>query len=136
MNKGGFTHYCLINCPSPAHLPPDAADVEQEQGAKGDGPGRTPGASTINLVVLPPHEPLGRIPADVLDLDVQVSAGRWAVEGQTLRWWYPVPTVSEGQVEYTIEIRRRGDVIKTAGEPAAEAGWLDVWCPTEGCCVM
>jgi len=29
---------------------------------------------------------------DALDLEVAINAGRWDVEGQVLKWWYPIPT--------------------------------------------
>ena len=70
----------------------------------------------------------------LLALDVQVSEGRWTVESQTLKWWYPVP--SSGTREYTITIKRAGGVIKTAGETGSDpcASLVD-WC-LGGCNVM
>ena len=78
-------------------------------------------ASSIDLPILGcmtnPGSPTGGgygvLPTDLVDLDVKVSAGRWEVEGQTLKWWYDVPGGEESR-EYTIEIRRRTGVIKLA----------------------
>ena len=90
-----------------------------------------------------------RVPDDdgevnMLDLDVSVNGGRFSVDGQVLRWWYPIPstftspssnpdavattTTSKGQgpqigpdgkIEYTITIKRRGGAIdfKKLGVP-------------------
>ncbi|KAF7311465.1 Glyco-hydro-5-C domain-containing protein [Mycena kentingensis (nom. inval.)] len=84
-------------------------------------------ASTVNLVGL--HSPQDmtastssastevaspdlRVTADkgreLVDVDVIVSTGRWAVEGQTLRWWYDGPSAGEPDRQYTIDIQRRG----------------------------
>lgn len=56
--------------------------------------------------------------ADLVDIQVEVSHGRWSVSGQTLKWWYAVPPrdsssgeEEEGVKKYTIEIRRRGGPI-------------------------
>nr|VWO94529.1 Carboxylic ester hydrolase (EC [Ganoderma boninense] len=71
----------------------------------------------------------------LLALDVEVSEGRWAVEAQTLKWWYPVP--SSGSREYTITIKRAGGVIKTTGETGSSdpcSALLD-WC-AGGCNLM
>ena len=76
----------------------------------------------------------GRAP--LLALDVEVSAGRWAVDGQTLRWWYPVPSGGPAR-EYTITIRRTGGAIKVEGEvESAGASSLLSWCLDECCVVM
>ncbi|KAJ6567607.1 glycoside hydrolase family 5 protein [Mycena vulgaris] len=66
--------------------------------------------------------------AELVDVEVVVSAGRWAVEGQVLRWWYDVPASGEPDREYTLEIRRRGGAI--------DSGWLEGLCPSESCIVM
>ncbi|KAJ7714468.1 glycoside hydrolase family 5 protein [Mycena maculata] len=68
---------------------------------------------------------------ELVDVDVQVSAGRWEIEGQVLRWWYDVPGSGEPEREYTMEIRRRAGPIE-----AKAAGWMEGLCPTEGCIVM
>ncbi|KAJ7139010.1 glycoside hydrolase family 5 protein [Mycena epipterygia] len=73
--------------------------------------------------------------AELVDVDVVVSAGRWALEGQVLRWWYDVPAAGEPDREYTIEIRRRGGAIAVRAA-ALEPGWMDTLCPTESCNVM
>ncbi|KAI8974231.1 glycoside hydrolase [Trametes punicea] len=75
--------------------------------------------------------------SDLLSLDVTVSEGRWTVAGQTLSWWYPVPSSGPAR-EYTIVIRRAGGAIKTAGsfstpyESLLErlSSCLGEWCST------
>lgn len=62
-----------------------------------------------------------------LALDVKASEGRWSVDGQVLRWWYPVP--SEGEQTYTITISRAGGAIKVARTP----GFWDLF---RSCCVV
>lgn len=102
----------------------------------GDTPGGSRNVSTINLsMLLPRHTLPGVVPSDVLDILVQVSGGRWEVEGQTLKWWYPVPKEGEGEKTYTIEIRRRGGIIKGMTEEGIR-GWCDFLCPGEGCNIM
>lgn len=67
-----------------------------------------------------------------VDVDVQVSNGRWDVEGQTLKWWYDVPVESE--VEYTISITRPNGPIKADVPPGS---CCEQFCPTDmGCCVQ
>ncbi|KIY71296.1 glycoside hydrolase family 5 protein [Cylindrobasidium torrendii FP15055 ss-10] len=74
----------------------------------------------------------------LLDLDVQVSAGTWAVEGQTLTWWYDVPQHGEEPKEYTLEVRRAGGPVKIKQESAPAEGWswFENICPPESCTVM
>lgn len=72
-----------------------------------------------------------------LALSVQVTAGRWEVEGQTLKWWYPVPVSGEPAREYTVIVKREGGVIKTAEEAAiSRRGLWAQWCLflRDGCC--
>ncbi|KAI0628818.1 glycoside hydrolase [Trametes polyzona] len=84
-------------------------------------------------------DPLGLFSTepDVLSLSVDVSAGRWAVEGQTLKWWYPVPSSGQAR-EYTIVIRRAGAVIKTADEKAYSSPslWGRMASCVGGCCTI
>ncbi|KII89454.1 glycoside hydrolase family 5 protein [Plicaturopsis crispa FD-325 SS-3] len=98
-------------------------------------------ASSINLATIPASDvsPTSTLlHDDVLDLDVQVSAGRWEVEGQTLRWWYPVPSAEDPPCEYTITITRAEGPIKLAEDliSAGGGGWLDSLCPPEICSIM
>ena len=69
---------------------------------------------------------------DLVDIDVTVSAGRWNVEGQILKWWYPVPEKGEVGLEHIIEVRRQGGVIRVNG---AEPSWLEILCPNS-CRIM
>lgn len=59
-----------------------------------------------------------------VDVDVEVSSGRWGVEAQTLKWWYDVPT--DGEVEYSITITRSHGPIQV--EALSESCW-DTLCP-------
>lgn len=70
---------------------------------------------------------------DVLDVEVRVSAGRWAVEGQVLKWWYEVPAEGEPEREYSIEVRRRGGAIMPR---KWKRSWARRLCPDQGCCIM
>nr|GAT54098.1 predicted protein [Mycena chlorophos] len=126
----------------------DSADTQSVASLDEELPKGSNNASTVNLVGLPsgpdmtastssastevPSADL-RVTAekgrDLVDIEVEVSGGRWEVEGQTLRWWYDVP--AEGEREYTIDIRRRGGAIKVA-----DIGWVDGLCPPESCLVM
>ena len=74
----------------------------------------------------------------LLALQVDVSVGRWEADGQTLKWWYPVPASGPPR-EYTIVIRRAGGAIKTdealdvrSYSPASMVGW----CLDQCCTVM
>lgn len=71
-----------------------------------------------------------------LALDVEVSAGRWEVEGQTLRWWYLAPGEGEPEREYTITIRRSGGAIKTLEEAQSFRSFWDCGSLLDSCCVM
>jgi hypothetical protein len=70
---------------------------------------------------------------DVLDVEVRVSTGRWAVEGQILKWWYDVPMHGESEREYNIEVRRRGGPISLQKR---KPRWARKLCPDQGCCIM
>ncbi|KAK7048020.1 glycoside hydrolase family 5 protein [Favolaschia claudopus] len=135
----------------------DTASISSEENPLNSRKG-SPGASTINLaevgvpvvvdmtastsssgstqVASPVSGVGGKVEIavkELVDVDVKVSAGRWSVEGQVLRWWYDVPGPGEAEREFTIEIRRRGGVIDVksrSGAAAAASGW----CPP--CTVM
>ena len=93
--------------------------------------------STINLSTLLPHNSSADlIPSSVLDISVFVSEGRWEVDGQTVKWWYPVPQEGEPDKEYTMEIWRNGGVIGSAAEESACGSWFEALCPSESCCIM
>ena len=64
-----------------------------------------------------------------LALNVTTSAGRWSLDGQVLKWWYPVPT--SGEAEYTITIKRDGGAIKTLQDkpPSLWSQLCSVICP-------
>ncbi|KAK7438478.1 hypothetical protein VKT23_018093 [Stygiomarasmius scandens] len=75
---------------------------------------------------------------DLVDVEVQVSGGRWEIHGQMLKWWYDVPEAGEGEREYTIEIRRVGGVIKMKEleEQQTCQQWMEKLCPDGPCIVM
>ncbi|KAI0738047.1 glycoside hydrolase [Daedaleopsis nitida] len=70
----------------------------------------------------------------LLSLNVDVSEGRWSVSGQTLKWWYPVPSSGPPR-EYTIVIKRAGGTIKVAEESSRSCRSLLSWC-LDGCCTV
>jgi hypothetical protein len=85
-----------------------------------------------------------------MDIEVEVSEGRWEIEGQVLKWWYSVPE-QEKDAEFEIEeerwirIRRKGGPIKgTDGSGFQYSGKLVLEgerlcpCPREipGCVLM
>lgn len=120
--------------------------ADGEAGADGDavdGPAYrdSPAQSFSSASTLPAAD------ASLVDVDVRVSAGRWAVEGQYLRWWYPVPAEGTGAiVEHTIEIRRTGGPIRLLTERTGAAaaggslfgGLCERFCPPDlsGCVIM
>jgi hypothetical protein len=73
--------------------------------------------------------------SDLLDVEVQVSVGKWKIRGQKLYWWYPHPSPSSSRTKrddgdgdkeeeeevVTIEVKRRGGAIKVKN-----GGWVDV----------
>lgn len=71
-----------------------------------------------------------------LSLTVKASEGRWALEGQVLKWWYPVPAEGEPEREYTITISRTGGAIKTKQSNGGSGFWSRLrptLCP---CCTI
>jgi hypothetical protein len=74
---------------------------------------------------------------DLIDIEVKVSEGTWRIEGQKLIWWYDVPAGAEGPgdgegstvKEVTIEVRRRGGVVKSKVMKRREEE-ASTWCET------
>jgi hypothetical protein len=69
------------------------------------------------------------LPAFELDLEVAVSAGRFEVQGQTLRWWYGAPAAASSgparrPTTYTITVKRRGGARKEMAHPRGQASTL------------
>lgn len=77
---------------------------------------------------------------DLVDVEVKISGGRFVVRGQTLFWWYDVPSAEgEPRKEYTLEVKRRGGVLKrprngqrVVSEEGCCDGCCGGWCV--GCC--
>ena len=69
-----------------------------------------------------------------LALSVDASEGRWAVDGQLLKWWYPVPAPGEDARTYTITISRAGGAIKAA--EAASSRTCSLWELLAKCCPL
>ena len=61
-----------------------------------------------------------------LSLSISASAGHWSVDGQLLKWWYPVPTADEGERTYTITISRAGGAIKAENVNKRLCGFWDM----------
>ncbi|KZO92417.1 glycoside hydrolase family 5 protein [Calocera viscosa TUFC12733] len=70
----------------------------------------------------------------LVDVDVQVSEGKFEIDGQTLKWWYPVPPPGSDEVTYTLRVRRRLGPIKMTREE--EAYWDKCWDPDQGACAV
>ena len=93
---------------------------------------------------------------DLVDVQVEVSGGKWSVCGQTLKWWYDSPTSfgstvlgsdsesglgrDEDVKKYTIEIKRRGGPLRMAdnGMGMAARGCCEDICDLGGggCLIM
>jgi hypothetical protein len=76
---------------------------------------------------------------DLVDVEVKISGGRFFVRGQTLFWWYDVPSEEgEPRKEYTLEVKRRGGVLKPRSKGrrmVADEGsgvWCEELCPEDG----
>ncbi|KZT18897.1 glycoside hydrolase family 5 protein [Neolentinus lepideus HHB14362 ss-1] len=109
-------------------------------------------ASTINLspIISPPtivSSTTTLLPqaSPDLDLSVSVSSGRYEVQGQTLKWWYSVPSEGEEDFEHTIIIKRAGGSIKVKYDEGIQSAGAGMWewihhsiCPSSltGCTIM
>lgn len=111
--------------------------------SKDSSPSVSRNASSAQLAI--PSAPSGSASLSRLfdsaseQLSVKVSAGRWEVSGQILKWWYPIPAPGEPECEYTIVVTRQGGAITTMEEAAlARRGLWERWCGMlrECCCVL
>ncbi|KAF5343567.1 hypothetical protein D9758_012971 [Tetrapyrgos nigripes] len=114
-----------LNVDIPPQVQPDPASAISEV----NSPSPTP------TIAIPSIDWLGMASdKNLVDVDVEVSDGRWEVQGQTLKWWYDVPHPGEGDRQYTIEIRRIGGPIKM--KEVEEESWVEKLCPPDGCNIM
>lgn len=68
-----------------------------------------------------------------LDVDVEISEGRYEIQGQYLSWYYDAPEEKGREKNVKISIRRNGGPIKARVEQSIPS-WGDL-CPA-GCAVM
>ncbi|KAI0081483.1 glycoside hydrolase [Panus rudis PR-1116 ss-1] len=71
-----------------------------------------------------------------LSISVNVSEGDWSIDGQILKWWYPVS--SDGEKEYTITVKRNGGAIKALDATSPGGFWSQCWAALCGrsCSIM
>ncbi|KAH8992214.1 glycoside hydrolase [Lactarius akahatsu] len=103
------------------------ADVDEE-------PARSRSSETLRGFAPVPYPP--RALRNGLAAAVFVSAGRWELDGSTLRWWYPVPRPGEPDREYTIVVARRGGRIVTKEERTHQGLWERLCRSAGECCIM
>ncbi|THG94744.1 hypothetical protein EW026_g6786 [Hermanssonia centrifuga] len=104
----------------PSNISAESADSSRASTPVGTAPSsRKPSSLDLSSSWLSSSEP-----GSMLSLSVQVSEGRWAVEDQTLKWWYPIPSPGENEREYTITVRRAGGAIKTTD---VRGGICNLW---------
>lgn len=108
---------------------PSAPDIDMDE-----EPARSRSSETLHGVAHSPYPP--RSLMDGLAVAVFVSAGRWELDGTTLRWWYPVPRPGEPDREYSIVVARRGGRIVTKEECARQGFWERLCRSASDCCVM
>jgi hypothetical protein len=65
-----------------------------------------------------------------LDVDIDTSIGQVEIQGQMLRWTYPIP--QSGEQYYSLKVKRRGGAIKREVGYVQSGGWADVC----GSCVI
>ncbi|KAH8978023.1 putative cellulase like glycosyl hydrolase [Lactarius hatsudake] len=102
-------------------------DVDEE-------PARSRSSETLRGFAPVPYPP--RALRNGLAAAVFVSAGRWELDGSTLRWWYPVPRPGEPDREYTIVVARRGGRIVTKEERTHQGLWERLCRSAGECCIM
>ncbi|KDR82016.1 hypothetical protein GALMADRAFT_207363 [Galerina marginata CBS 339.88] len=87
------------------------SSTEQKDASPMPTPIIPPAAAPAPIPTPTPAPLLIRDTPDLIDLEVKVSGGTYAVRGQTLVWWYDVPQEEEGRREYTLEAKRRGGAL-------------------------
>jgi len=103
------------------------------------GDGDVPKSLAASSAQWQSYSPLFAPHPSSLSLSVNLSEGRYAIEGQTLKWWYGVPPPGAAEREYTITITRAGGAIKTLEEQekARPGLWQQMWtCLRETCGAM
>ncbi|TFK45943.1 glycoside hydrolase family 5 protein [Heliocybe sulcata] len=105
-------------------------------------------ASTINLSPIIPPPTIASSTSTLLPqascdlaLSVEVSSGRYEVQGQTLKWWYSVPSEGEEDAEYTISIKRAGGPMKVKYDEGVLSAGAGMWewirgSLCQGCTIM
>jgi hypothetical protein len=89
-----------VPLPAAFPLPNDASTISLSMDSTKGGSDPTIGISTARgsrETSLEREEEAGMGMEDALDLEVLVNAGRWTVEGQVLKWWYPIPAATPSQ---------------------------------------
>ncbi len=108
-------------------LPTPDVDVDEE-------PVHSRSSETLRGVAHSPYPPRSLL--NGLAVAVFVSAGRWELDGTTLRWWYPVPRPGEPDREYTIVVARRGGRIITKEECKHQSFWERLCRGASDCSIM
>jgi len=100
-----------------------------------DEPARSRSSETLRgMAAVVPYPP--RALRNGLAAAVFASAGRWELDGTTLKWWYPVPKPGEPDREYTIVVARRGGRILTKQERSHQGLWERLCRSAGDCCIM
>jgi len=99
-----------------------------------DEPARSHSSETLRAVADSPYPPQAL--QNGLAAAVFVSAGRWELDGTTLRWWYPVPRPGEPDREYSIVVARRSGRIVTKEDMEHQSFWERLCRGASDCCIM
>jgi hypothetical protein len=110
---------------------PSSPDVDID-----DEPARSRSSETLRGVSHNPYPPQALRLRNGLAAAVFVSAGRWELDGTTLRWWYPVPRPGEPDREYSIVVARRGGRIVTKEDYEHQSLWERLCRRASDCCIM
>ncbi|PPQ78352.1 hypothetical protein CVT25_011635 [Psilocybe cyanescens] len=114
----GTTAATLVNTPTPALASCTASTSSSATATTTVNPSTSPNTHTgtgINITNNGVPAPLliSNTTADpLIDVEVSVSGGRYAVRGQSVLWWYDIPKEGEARREYVMEVKRRGGAMK------------------------